>query len=580
LRDGGFRPTVAAMVRPRVWAPDAGRVAVVVDGVEHPAERSSDGWWQCPVELPGGTEYWLQRDDGPLRSDPRALAMPQGLEGPAQVFDPRTLAWTDDRFRPVPWDDAVIYELHLGTFTAAGTLDAALERLDDLAALGVTHVELMPINVFAGNRGWGYDGVFLFATHPAYGGPAALARFVDAAHARGLGVLLDVVYNHVGPGSERLSAWAPYYAPQHETPWGPTFDFTRAEVRRFVCDNALMWLRDFHFDGLRLDAVQTIVDPSDEHILAQLGREVAELSEQTGRRYDIVAETILNERHMVEPLDSGGFGLRAHWHEDFHHALQSVLTGETAGYYEDFGTLGQLAHVLRHGYLFDGSRPNRWHGTSFGEPAEGLHGNQLVAYLQTHDQVGNRADGARITDLVGHRDAMIGTALTLLGPCVPMLWQGEEWGASRGFHFFCDHPEPLTTAVREGRRSELRTFGFDVAGMLDPGSAETMAACVLDWDERSSQPHADTVAWTRALLAFRREHGLGAGPLAEVEVEFDEDAGWLAMRRRGVEIVANFGTDEVRVSTGSKRLELHSLEGVQLDGGQLTLPGRSVAVLV
>jgi maltooligosyltrehalose trehalohydrolase len=566
------------MARPQLWAPDADTIDFVVGDVAHAGDRDASGAWTCPVDLPHGSDYRVRRDAAIEGADPRSVDLPGGLDGPTRVFDFASLQWTDADFRPADWDHAVLYELHVGTFTQAGTLDAAIARLDHLASLGITHVEVMPVNGFAGDRGWGYDGVFLYAVHSAYGGPAALARFVDAAHARGLAVILDVVYNHVGPGWERLSKFAPYYDPKHETQWGPSFDLSRPEVRRFVCDNALMWLRDFHIDGLRLDAVQTIVDDSGVHILSQLSDEIRELSRHTGREFVVVAETILNEQRMVQPREAGGHGLDAHWHEDFHHALQAALTGERAGYYADFGPLATLAHVLRHGYWFDGTRRSEHLGTVYGEPGDGLHGRQLVAYLQTHDQVGNRADGARITDLVGHDAAKIGAALTLLGPCVPMIWQGEEWGSSRGFHFFCDHEPELGKAVREGRRSELTEFGFDATQMRDPQAPETMHACALDWEELADEPHASMLRWTTALLRLRRALG-GAGPLEELEVEVDEDGRWLAMQRGPLRVVANFGSRPIRVDADGQAVLLCSVELESDPGARLWLPERAVAVL-
>jgi maltooligosyltrehalose trehalohydrolase len=543
------------MVCPVVWAPGAGVVRFVIDGVAQAAVRESDGRWRCPNELEPGQRYFVQVDEQPPVADPRALDLPDGLDGPARVFDPTTVAWTDAEYRPVPWSDAVVYELHVGTFTQAGTLDAAADKLEHFVDLGVTHVELMPVSTFPGERGWGYDGVFPYSVHAAYGGPAALVRFVDAAHARGLAVLLDVVYNHLGPGAERLSCVAPYFATDKPTPWGPSFDLQRAEVRSYLRDNARGWLRDFHLDGLRLDAVQVIEDEHEPHILAELADDARRLSQQTGRPYVLIAETIFNDRHMVESRDDGGYGLDAHWHEDFHHALQAALTGERSGYYADYGSLETLATILRTGYWFDGTRASAFHGQTFGASPAGLHGRQLQSYLQTHDQVGNRPDGARIHVLAGEAGARIGSALTLLGPFVPMLFQGEEWGASSPFHFFCDHGPLLGTQVREGRRRDLAHFGFDTAAMLDPEDPDTRDRCVLDWGERDHDPHASMLAWYRRLIAIRKSQG--AVDPKDVTVEYDASARWLVMRNGPVEVVADFASPQVTVRVDG-RVELAS----------------------
>lgn len=536
------------MVRPEVWAPTAQALRFVVDGTTHEGQPLSGGWWRCPVEFAHGDAYRVQADGRRPVADPRAVDLPEGLDGPGRVFEPGAIRWSDADFQPVAWPHALLYELHVGTFTAAGTLDAAIDRLDHLVELGVTHVELMPLCAFAGDRGWGYDGVYPFSVHAAYGGPAALARFVDAAHGRGLAVLLDVVYNHVGPGAERLAEVAPYFATGHDSPWGPAFDLHRPEVRQYIRDNALMWLRDFHLDGLRLDAVQAIIDDADPHILAELADDARALELETGRPYVLIAETIYNDRHMVEARDSGGYGLDAHWHEDFHHALQAALTGERIGYYADYGPLEILAAVLERGYWFDGTRPSVYHRRPFGASPDGLHGRQCVAYLQTHDQIGNRPDGARIHTLVGPELARIGSALTLLGPFVPMLFQGEEWGASSPFHFFCDHGSPLGPKVRRARRRELTHFGFDAESMLDPEAASTLDRCILRWDELDQGPHASTLRWHRELIELRRRLGRGAVSMGEVCVDYDEIGRWLKMRNGPVEVAVDFNRPEVTVT--------------------------------
>ena len=422
-------------------------------------------WWSVAVPTAGpGSRYgFLLNGEGPL-PDPRSAWQPDGVHGLSQVVDHGIYQWKDPGFSAPPLATAVIYELHVGTFSGQGTFAGAIERLEHVAGLGVTHVELMPVAEFSGGHGWGYDGVDLYAPHHGYGTPEDLKRFVDACHARGLGVLLDVVYNHLGPSGNYLAKYGPYFNSQTQTPWGWALNFDGPhsdQVRRFFCDNALMWLRDYHLDGLRLDAVHTISDRSARPFLEQLGEEVRALGQREGRSLVVIAESDLNDPRVVWPLQRGGFGLDAQWSDDFHHALHVALTGEQTGYYRDYSGLTDLAKALQNAYVYDGqySRARRRH---HGRPPEGLGGERFLGYAQTHDQVGNRACGERLVHLVGERKAKVAAALVLASPFIPMLFQGEEWGASAPFLYFTDHPEPdLGKAVREGRRKEFAAFGWN-----------------------------------------------------------------------------------------------------------------------
>ncbi|HUE36243.1 MAG TPA: malto-oligosyltrehalose trehalohydrolase, partial [Candidatus Acidoferrum sp.] len=420
----------------RVWATLPRKVELQLNGRVFPMTRADDGWWT--VEIPdanAGNDYGFILDGAGPFPDPRSVLQPQGVHKLSRLTDGDAFKWTDKKFQPPPLSSAVIYELHLGTFTPRGTFISAIEKLHHLASLGVTHVELMPVVEFSGDHGWGYDGVDLFAPHHAYGAPDDLKKLVDACHARGLAVILDVVYNHLGPAGNYLSKFGPYFTKKFSSAWGEGINFDgpdSGEVRRFFCDNALMWLRDFHFDGLRLDAVHGMVDTSATHFLEQLKLEVEKLSAQLGRHLALIPESDLNDPRLLWSRGCGGYQLDAQWSDDFHHALHTVLTGERDGYYSDFGTVANLAKSLRHAFVYDGefsAHRRRVHGRS----TDGLSGHRFLGYLQNHDQIGNRARGERSSHLMSAKKLKIGAALVLTSPFLPMLFQGEEWGASTPF---------------------------------------------------------------------------------------------------------------------------------------------------
>jgi maltooligosyltrehalose trehalohydrolase len=529
-----------------VWAPAASRMELELEDGRHPMERAAGGWWSLEVAAAGpGSDYRFAVDGGEALPDPRSPWQPGGVHGPSRVVDHGAFAWTDRSFRARPLSSAVIYELHVGTFTPAGTFDGAIERLDHLVDLGVTHVELLPVQEFSGGRGWGYDGVDLFAPHHAYGGPEALKRLVDACHARDLAVLLDVVYNHLGPTGNYLARFGPYFTDRHHTPWGSAVSLDEAgslEVRRFLCDNALMWLEAYHFDGLRIDAIHAIFDQSAVHVLEQLGTEVRALEARLGRSLWLVAESDLNDPKVVLPREAGGFGMDAQWSDDLHHALHALLTGERTGYYEDFGSLGHLAAALERAFVYDG-RYSAFRQRAHGRPVQGLSGHRFLAYLQNHDQVGNRARGERTSHLLSPMRLKAGAALVLTSPFVPMLFQGEEWGASSPFAYFTAHEEPaLAAAVREGRRREFAAFGWRPEDIPDPQAEETFESSKLDWSEREREPHAALLTWHRELIALRRRMAeLSDGRLEAVRVTFDEEAGWLRLERGAVTLALNLG---------------------------------------
>lgn len=507
---------------------------LLLEGRRLPLRRDGDHFHH-DEELPDGQDYALSLDGGEPLPDPRSPWQPHGVHGASRHVDHARFSWCDDDFVAVPLADAVIYELHVGTFTPEGDFDGAIRRLGHLVELGVTHVELLPVAAFPGARGWGYDGVAIFAPFCGYGGPDGMKRFVDACHQRGLAVILDVVYNHLGPEGNYLARFAPYLSWRHRTPWGESFNFDEqnaAEVRRFICDNATSWIRDYHVDGLRLDATHSLFDTSAIHILEELAARVARAGEERGKTPVLIAEALTNDPWVVRSRAANGLGLDAQWSDDFHHALHAALVGERHGGLVDFAGLAPLARCLSHGWYLDG-RHSAYRGRPHGRPlhdARGGHG--LVSYCQNHDQVGNRAHGERLHQLAGVERAKIAAALTLLGPGVPMLFMGEEWCASSPFLFFCDFGDRrLARDVEHGRARELAAHGFDDAP--SPNHEETFLRSILDWSEPDTA--SEMLAWYRALIALRRsEPSLRDGDLSRCQVRHGED--WLVLSRGPITI--------------------------------------------
>jgi maltooligosyltrehalose trehalohydrolase len=547
--------------------------------------RSDGGGWWAAGSPPPGTDYRLSLDGGPGRPDPRSPFQPEGVHGPSRTVDHDAHRWGDAGWSAGELRDAVVYELHVGTFSPEGTFDGAAARLGHLVDLGVTAVEIMPVAEFPGDRGWGYDGVDLFAPHHAYGGPEGLRRLVDACHAHGLAAVLDVVYNHLGPDGNYLAAYGPYFTDRYRTPWGEAVNFDGAqsdEVRAFVVDNALMWLRDYHLDGLRLDAVHAIVDTSAVDILEELATRVRQLEEELGRRLWLIAESDRNDPRVVRDPEHGGDGIGAQWDDDVHHALHAALTGERSGYYVDYGRLEDVAHALRHAYVLDG-RYSTFRQRRHGRPVGGLGGEHFVVCLQNHDQVGNRALGERSSALMSTGLLHVGAALVLTSPFVPMLFAGEEWGASTPFLYFTDHRDPeLARAVSQGRTHEFATFGWDESAVPDPQDVSSFTRSQLDWDELAREPHARLLAWHRALIDLRRRTpALRGADLASTCVRVDEEERWLVMERPGVVVACNLGPRPVTLPTGPRpwgRLLLASEGEPSVDGASVLLSPESVAI--
>ncbi len=578
----------------RVWAPGASAVNIVVGtdtggGDRRPMTASGGGWWSGRwPDVTTGTDYRFALDSGAPIPDPRSAWQPEGIHGPSRIVDHGTFPWTDDAWRPGPLADAVIYELHPGTFSPEGTFDGVVARLGHLVGLGVTHVELMPVNAFPGVHGWGYDGVALFAPHEPYGGPDGLKRLVDACHGRGLAVLLDVVYNHFGPDGNYTGAFGPYQTDRYRTPWGAAVNLDGPgsdEVRRFFIDNALGWLRDYHVDGLRIDAVHAFVDTAATHLLEQTADEVRSLSLATGRDLVLIAESDLNDPRLVRSPAIGGYGLDATWSDDLHHAIHVTLTGERSGYYEDFVGLPDIVRAMTDVYVYAG-RHSAHRDRRHGRAADGLDPARFVAFSQNHDQVGNRAAGERLAHITGEDAARVAAAIVLCGPFVPLLFQGEEWAASTPFLYFTDHEDPaLAAAVSEGRRREFAAFGWTPDQVPDPQDPATLARSRLVWTEATHEPHAAMLEWYRRLIALRHEvPALRDG--RRPAVRWEPGQGWIALDRDGASVIANLGPDPVTVPwpdaarRGDMRLAAASAAEVAVSPGGVHLPPMSAAVIV
>jgi maltooligosyltrehalose trehalohydrolase len=575
----------------RLWVPSASRIKALIGQRRLEMEKTGGdarGWWEVSSHaLAPGVDYaFFVDDDERPTPDPRSRFQPHGVHGFSRIIDDHAFAWTDEGFLAPALSDAIIYELHIATFTTGGTFDSAIEHLDHLVELGVTHVELMPVAEFPGSRGWGYDGVDLFAPHHDYGGPEGLKRLVNACHGRGLAVLLDVVYNHFGPSGNYLTRYGPYLTDRYKTPWGSAVNLDGRgsdEVRRFFCDNAISWMRDYHIDGLRLDAVHAIVDTSPRHFLEQLAEETAALARHTQRRLVLIAEDDLNDPRVVTSPDRGGYGLDAQWDDDFHHCLHTVLTGERSGYYSDFGRLEQLAKTLRGAFAYDGQY-SRYRDRRHGKSAAGLSGHNFVGCLQNHDQIGNRAKGDRISHLLSTARVRVGAVVVILGPFVPLLFQGEEWAASTPFQFFTEHQDgDLAHAVSEGRKREFAAFGWKPEEIPDPQEEATFQRSKLDWTETAHEPHKSILEWYRQLIRLRTNIAeLRDGSFNEVDVDYDEQQRWLLMRRGPITTAINLGEQKCRLpipASGSSRLLMASDESIAIERESVELPIDSVAVI-
>lgn len=586
----------------RVWAPRAAKVVLVIGDAEYPMTPGDDGWWSADLLPPDGVtsagaaaegeaeiDYGFRVDDDPfVRPDPRSRRQPDGVDGLTRTFDPAAYQWGDQAWTGRRLAGSVIYELHVGTFTPEGTLDSAVERLDHLVSIGVDMVELLPVNAFAGTHNWGYDGVLWFAVQESYGGPRAYQRFVDACHRRGIAVIQDVVYNHLGKSGNHLPLFGPYLNDEGaRSTWGESMNLDgpqSGEVRRYILDNVQMWLRDYHVDGLRLDAVHALTDTHATHLLEDIAIEVDALAPHLRRPLSLIAESDLNDPKLITPREAGGYGLTAQWNDDFHHVVHVALTGETDGYYADFGSMSAIAKVLRRAFFHDGTYSS-FRGRDHGRPVDTMvtPSWRFIGYAQDHDQIGNRATGDRLTATLSPADLAIAAVLVLTGPFTPMLFMGEEWAASTPWAFFTSHPdEELGEATRQGRLDEFARMGWDRELVPDPQAESTFLDSKLDWSEAETGEHAEMLALYRQLARLRRARAELTDPRFENNaVDFDDEQRWLVVNRSGVRIAVNFADETRTMPMGGPvgSLLLATADGAEVSGADLSLPPHTAVVL-
>ncbi|MDN4610805.1 malto-oligosyltrehalose trehalohydrolase [Arthrobacter burdickii] len=573
-----------------VWAPRAESLTLVADGTEYPMTQGEGGWWH-PEKAPTATDdvsygYLVNGSDTPV-PDPRSRRQPDGVHQLSRTFDPSAHDWQDESWQSPGLNGGVIYEMHLGTFTPEGTLDAAIGKLDHLVDLGVQYVELLPVNAFNGTHNWGYDGVLWYAVQETYGGPAAYQRFVDAAHQKGLGVIQDVVHNHLGPSGNYLGLFGPYLTEGMSNTWGDSLNLDGPqsdEVRDYVVENLLMWFTDYHVDGLRLDAVHALHDERAVHILEEFAERTDECAAELGKPLFLIAESDLNNPRLIQGRDVGGYGLAGQWSDDFHHAVHVNLTGETEGYYLDFNSVGALAKVLEKGFFHNGTYSSfreRHHGREI-DPSR-VSPLQLVVAAQNHDQIGNRAAGDRISATLNPAQLAQAAVLTILGPFTPMLFMGEEYGASTPWPFFTSHPEPeLGKATAEGRLKEFERMGWKPEDVPNPQDPATFASAKLDWAEAEQGHHAELLATYRELIRLRRSRPeLRDADFGSISVDFDEENRWLVLHRGSTAVVLNLGDALVTVPVRGADADvlLSTVDGVGLLDDGVQVPPHASVVL-
>ncbi len=524
-----------------VWAPFAKEVSVILTSQgarAEPMERDGRGYWRVELDDVEPGDLYLYSINGSIsRPDPASFFQPQGVHRPSQVVDHSVYEWQDSDWRGVPLRDLIIYELHVGAFSPSGDFQGVAGKLDNLLDLGVNAIELMPVAQFPGDRNWGYDGVHPYAVQDSYGGPEGLKRLVDAAHGKGMAVVLDVVYNHLGPEGNYLSDFGPNFTDAYKTPWGTAVNFDGPysdQVREFFIENALYFFREYHMDALRLDAVHGIYDRSAKHFLEELVERAEELSKSSGREFYLIAESDLNDVRVIRERDKGGYGVHAQWSDDFHHSLHALLTGERHGYYADFGDTGRLVKALNQGFVYSwdysGYRKRR-HGSS----SEDRPGWQLLVCSQNHDQVGNRAFGERLSALVGFEALKLAAGAVLCSPYIPLLFMGEEHGEDNPFLYFVNHMDPdLVEAVRRGRKEEFKDFEWE-REPPDPASEDTFERSRLDWSKRGRDKHARMLAFYKELIALRKSHPALARPDKKNARAWDRGKVVMCLRRNGDE---------------------------------------------
>ncbi len=568
----------------RVWAPAVDRVELHIVGPDDRRvrlEKNENGYHEAVVDrVTDGTRYFFAVGNNE-RPDPASRLQPKGVHGPSQVVG-REFQWSDADWKNIPLEEYVIYELHVGTFTAEGTFDAVIARLDQLKELGVTAIELLPIAQFPGERNWGYDGAYVGAAQNSYGGPVALKRLVDACHSRGLAILLDVVYNHLGPEGNYLREYGPYFTDRYRTPWGLALNFDGPQsdhVRWFFIHNALQWVDEFHFDGLRVDAVHAIVDHSAEPFLQDLATAVRERAEKIGRPIYTIAESELNDPRVITSREDMGLGFDSQWNDDFHHALHTLLTGERAGYYVGYGKASDLSRVIRNGYLFTGQH-SVFRGRKYGAKPKTIDGKRFVVCAQNHDQIGNRMLGDRLSATLSRDKLRLCAAAVVLSPFLPMLFMGEEYGETAPFQYFTSHSdENLIEAVRTGRKAEFEEFEWE-GEAPDPHDDETFRRSKLNWRLLDRDEHLSLWQFYRELLRIRRETpALRKLDLASLEVEADDDKRVVITRRGDVIVAFNFSESAQTVEIPAVQWRALIESGARVEGNRLTMPASGFAVL-
>ena len=551
----------------RVWAPNLTNLAVRVMGRnpgEHPRTipmmQSSDSEFAATVPQVGaGADYFYVLDGERERPDPVSRWQPGGVHGPSRVVDPASFRWSDQGWSGVPLQNFIIYELHPGTFTREGTFESVIPQLPYLCDLGITAIEIMPVAEVPGNRNWGYDGASLYAPQSSYGGPAGLKKLVDACHQHGLAVVLDVVYNHLGPEGNYLPEFAPCFTDAHHTPWGKAINFDGPEsdgVRRFVIDNALYWLTEYHVDALRLDAIHGIYDFGARHILDELSQAFQDEARRLQRQAWLIAESDLEDVRVINPRATGGYALDAQWHDDFHHALYALLTGQREGFLMDFGAIAHLSKSVAQGFVFDW-KYSRYRRRHYGSSSNDRPGEQFVAFIQNHDQIANTSRGRRLSSLVSAGQQKLAAVLTLSSPFLPLLFMGEEYAETAPFLYFTSFDDPgLAAAVREGRKKEMGSH-YSESEFADPQAPGTFERCKLDWSKTAISPHAEMLRLYRDLIALRKQHLSLANCRKDLtKVQFDEPAKWLVMKRSdpsgsGALLVFNFSSEAQSIPVGA-----------------------------
>ena len=571
-----------------LWAPRVKKVALKLNDKKLPMQGPDDrGNWSLHVEEAAtGDRYGFLLDDDPQPyPDPRSQFQPDGVHDLSAIYDHRDFHWDDATWQGPPLTGAIIYEMHIGTFTSEGTFDAAIAKIPYLVELGITHIEVMPLAEFAGGRGWGYDGVALFAVNHCYGGPDGFKRFVNSCHVQGIGIIVDVVYNHFGPVGNYTGKFGPYITETHKTPWGDAMNMESEgsdEVRDFFFANARMWMKDYHVDGLRLDAVHEIIDRSAVHFLEQLSANVDNLSATLGRRLFLIAESDLNNPCIVRPIDANGYGMDAQWSDDFHHSLFTLLHVEEGGkgYYDDFGAFECLAKSLKNMFVYDGEY-SKYRRRSHGRPVDSLSAHRFIGFIQNHDQVGNRATGDRLQQIVGTARTKVALGLVLTAPFIPMLFQGEEFAASTPFLYFADHEDAeMARQVSEGRKKEFAAFGWDQAQIPNPEDESTFMNSKLKWEEVHEDLHGEILDFTRKLIQLRRNSiSLNDGDRGHLKVTSSEEQKWLRMDRGKVSIFANLGDSPTAFTTSEHHhLALSSDPSAKIFNGTITVAPNTLAI--